>query len=174
METALREGRRVGGCRCDLPEPHQRQPNHQHGAGPAARPDSPGGDELFFAFDAREPRLRDTFEKVSAADSALLRWGEIGIHEMAELVARNRWGDRLAAPTDICPIPPFQMVDAIAGGVDVEEIIEQTSCRAIHLYNEIMRTASIDKNGVFPPNSVISVLEKRVSENEMKSRGAGS
>ena len=123
----------------------------------------PAVTNCFFAAEKGEAAFLAAYEQASKLDSSALLWGEIGIHKMAQIVAEEGWGDRLTAPTDICPIPPFRMIDAIMGSFDVEAVLQRTGCRAVHLYNEVMRMVGMDKNGTFPSHGLIGVLEKRVS-----------
>jgi|GEM_PF-431030 len=133
---------------------------------------APAITNCFFAAEPGERAFLRAFEQASAVDAADLHWGEIGIHKMAEVVSEEGWGERLTAPTDLCPIPPFLIVDAITGSIDVERVLGATKCRAVHLYNEVMRMVGMDKNGTFPENGLIGILEKRVSERE-RQRGVG-
>jgi hypothetical protein len=125
----------------------------------------------FFAAPPGEEAFRRAFEQAHAADRDDLLWGEIGIHKMAEIVAAEGWGNRLTSPSDICPIPSFRIIDAIEGSMDVNAIIDSSGCRAVHLYNEVMRMVGFDKNGRFKSYGLIGILERRVRE--LESRMAG-
>jgi tetratricopeptide (TPR) repeat protein len=133
----------------------------------------PGITNCFFAAPPGEAAFARAFETARAADRHELLWGEIGIHKMAQLVAAHGWGDRLTAPSDICPIPSFRIIDAIEAAIDVEEILAITGCRAVHLYNEVMRVVGFDKNGRFKEHGLIGILEKRVSELERRKAQSG-
>jgi hypothetical protein len=127
----------------------------------------PGITNCFFAAQKGEPAFLQAFETSRHVDRTELLWGEIGVHLMARIVAENGWGQRLADPSDICPIPPFRIVDAILGSFDPQQVVQRTNCRAVHLYNEVMRTVGMDKNGHFPKKGLIGYLEERVSEREV-------
>ena len=126
----------------------------------------PGITNCFFAAPKGEKAFLQAFESSRLVDRTELLWGEIGVHLMARIVAENGWGGRLADPSDICPIPPFRIVDAILGSFDPHHVVQSTNCRAVHLYNEVMRTVGMDKNGHFPKKGLIGYLERRVSERE--------
>lgn len=123
----------------------------------------PGVTNCFFASPPGEPAFLRAFEEARSADRSALLWGEIGIHKMSDIVAEEHWQDRLTSPSDICPIPSFRIVDAIHGKFDVDAVIEMTGCRAVHLYNEVMRMVNLDKHGAFPFGSLLELLDKRVS-----------
>lgn len=127
---------------------------------------TPAITNCFFSADPGEPEFLNAFERARRADHADLLWGEIGTHAMAEMVAGQGWGDRLADPSDFCPIPSFRMIDAMDGHLDVEEIVRSTGCRAVHLYNEVLRVAGVDKSGEFPRRSIVSFLETHVANLE--------
>ena len=126
----------------------------------------PGITNCFFAAPKGEKAFLQAYESSRLVDRTELLWGEIGVHLMARIVAENGWGSRLADPSDICPIPPFRIVDAILGSFDPHQVVQSTNCRAVHLYNEVMRTVGMDKNGHFPKKGLIGYLERRVSERE--------
>jgi hypothetical protein len=120
----------------------------------------------FFAAKKGEPAFLAAYERARLADPTELLWGKIGIHMMAEVVAAEGWGHRLTDPSDICPIPPFRIIDGILGSFDIDTLVRDTRCRAVHLYNEVMRIVGMDKNGHFPKKGLIGYLEKHVSERE--------
>ncbi len=126
----------------------------------------PSVTNCFFAAPAGEMAFSDAYREAAAADRVQLLWGEIGVHTMARLVAEQGWGARLAQPSDFCPIPHFQMVDAIDGALDIPGILASTRCRAVHLYHEVLRVGGVDKNRAFPKDSVIEVLDRLVTERE--------
>ena len=126
----------------------------------------PSVTNCFFAARAGEAGFLGAYQKAAEADRVQLLWGEIGVHAMARLVAENDWGSRLAEPSDFCPIPHFQMVDAIDGALDIPDILARTRCRAVHLYHEVMRVGGIDKSRAFPPDSLIEVLDRLVVSRE--------
>jgi tetratricopeptide (TPR) repeat protein len=130
----------------------------------------PAVTNCFFAADAGEPALAWAFDHARGIPATDLRWGEIGTHLMARVVAENGWGDRLAAPSDFCPLPTFRMRDAIAGDIDAGAIVETSRCRAVHLYNEGMRDIGVDKNAPFPAHGLIGYLERRVAAREARVR----
>lgn len=126
----------------------------------------PGITNCYFSAEAGEPAFRRAFERSLRMNRDELAWGEVGTHLMAEIVATEKWGDRLASPSFVCPIPVFRIIDAVAGEFEVADIISKTQCNGVHLYNEKLRDVGIDKNAPFPELGLVGHLERRVRERE--------
>jgi mannosyltransferase OCH1-like enzyme len=90
-------------------------------------------------------------------EGGAIKWGEIGIDLFRKVVSRHEEMSAFVQPPDIfCPMPYYNLSDLICKS-DYEPA-GQT--RAIHLWNEIWRGGSLDKNAEYHCDSAYERLKR--------------
>jgi hypothetical protein len=87
-----------------------------------------------------------------------LVWGEIGPKLVATTVARFRLEAHVEPPETFCPIEAVDWARAL-DGTRPPELASTTA--AVHLWNEMWRRASQDKNAPYPRDCLYEMLKRR-------------
>jgi mannosyltransferase OCH1-like enzyme len=101
--------------------------------------------------------LKDCIDFLSVRGHENIHWGELGITLLSRMILRNNMGRYIKPPMVFCPVPYFNL----------ELLINETSCilpgssYAIHWWNEIWRRNKIQKNGIFPQNSLYETMKQK-------------
>jgi len=98
-------------------------------------------------------------------DPAQLTWGEIGPNLMGKAVDKFGLQNFVVKPRTFCPIPFWNwklLINDLSIKNGLEDIMSilMYEARGIHLWNEYWRRDGIDKNSVFPPNSIYEKLKR--------------
>ena len=101
---------------------------------------------------------KDAFEICMNKKPEDLVWGEIGPGLVKAMVEKYNMQGFVKKPAFFCPIPGILWHAFLDGSVDIQ-FKEETY--AVHLWNEMWRRNSIDKDKDFHPNSYYEKLKRR-------------
>ena len=103
------------------------------------------------------------YNEAARRDPGELKWGETGPRLLRTAIDRFGMHDDIAAKDTFCPIY-YEEWQRFVDGSLIASIKWRTAMRrsaAAHLYNEMWRRNSVDKNASFPPNSIYERLKQR-------------
>jgi len=100
--------------------------------------------------------LKMAWARCDSKDPRKLKWGETGPKLLGELVQEFRLNRYVKSAATFCPIPPHRFYEAILPGRWME-FSEQTC--AVHLWNEMWRRLSIDKDEEYAPRCLYERLK---------------
>jgi len=99
-------------------------------------------------------------------DTNEIYWGEIGPDLLTKAVSKFDMQQYVAHFKTFCPIPWTHFLALISDKFNDElmnKILSESF--AIHFWNEMWRRYEINKNNIFPQNSIFELLKKRYSVN---------
>jgi len=100
------------------------------------------------------------WEVCNAKDPATLRWGETGPSLMKEIVERFGMDDAVQPPSAFCPIP-FPQWKRLIDGDDPVDVPRDSY--AVHLWNEMWRRESCDKDAAYDPRCLYEALKRETT-----------
>lgn len=103
---------------------------------------------------ARDPLMRECYERASAVDGNTASWGSAGPALLTTLINEKKLAGALLAPDIFCPIDHWNFINLFQGpqliGGDVY---------AIHFWNEMWRRNLFDKDAAYDPLSLFERLK---------------
>jgi len=89
-------------------------------------------------------------------------WGEVGPDLLTKAVSKFGMQQFVTNYKIFCPIPWTHFLALVSDNFDGESTNKVLSNSfAIHFWNELWRRYKINKNSIFPPNSIFELLKKR-------------
>lgn len=87
-----------------------------------------------------------------------MRWGEIGIELFRDVLPKYEEMKAWIRPPEVfCPLPYFNLSSLICKS----NYVPDKHTKAIHLWNEMWRGGSLDKNATYHPDSVYERLKRK-------------
>jgi hypothetical protein len=91
------------------------------------------------------------------SDGSVVEWGAIGIGLFRDCMSRHGEMARFVQPPDVfCPLPYYNLSSLICQN----QYVPAGHTKAIHLWNEVWRHGSLDKNAIYHPDSIYERLKK--------------
>jgi hypothetical protein len=107
---------------------------------------------------ARSEAMAYAWRVCDSKDPAKLKWGETGPRLVAQLIASFSLGEYLHPPGVFCPLGCHDWEDVLKAGQDFGFCERSAS---IHLWNEMWRRESRDKDGGYPRDCYYARLQER-------------
>jgi hypothetical protein len=107
--------------------------------------------------------LLDLFEACISKDVASLRFGECGPVLMRDAVKRHNLGHFAKPYSAFSPLHYYELNKIVGTNSNIDDYMSALFAHSysVHLWNEMWRRSSIDKNGQFPSGSVYQFLLNR-------------
>lgn len=107
--------------------------------------------------------MQYAWESCKSKDPAQLKWGETGPQLLQEAVRHCGLQRYVLPASSFCPVPWFRWMDLILPG---RPLTFGPTTYAIHLWNEVWRQLSMDKNEAYAPHCLYEHLKVRYGLND--------
>jgi Glycosyltransferase sugar-binding region containing DXD motif/Alpha 1,4-glycosyltransferase conserved region len=104
------------------------------------------------------PAFAEAWERCQSSRPETLTWGEMGPLLIGEIASRFDLGKYLQPAKTFCPVPYQEWARFTEPGVPWSF---DASTRAVHLWNELWRRGSKDKDFVYPPESAYEQWKRK-------------
>ena len=107
------------------------------------------------------PLARQLYEIASSVPPELQRWGDCGPKLLTSLVKMNEFEHLASSNSSVYPIHYSDAMMAFRPDPFGRTRRRTRESMALHLWNEVLRQNSLDKNGPFPRSSLFATIARR-------------
>ena len=104
---------------------------------------------------------RRCWAKCQGMDSTKVRWTEAGVENTTNTVRDLRLGMYVKRPDVFCPIDWWDTRDILLARTRLNPLVFPDDTVAVHLWNEMWRKYSLDKEGSYPHTSLYEELKRK-------------